>query len=92
MHMILFRTTEAEMAGKTKFFYAAPDFCTVKRNHFQILPEMKMEKEMDIQNLRSDTEQAGEEMLQETARRALNPLRYLGCYKTGRAHRLPVTP
>lgn len=92
MHLILLSTAKAEIAGKTKSFHIVPDFRIEILYHSQPLLENKMEKEMDNQILRSDTDQAGEEMLQETARRALNPLRYLGCCKAGQAHRLPVMP
>lgn len=55
MHMLL-RTAKAEMSEKSKSFHFAPNLCTEKRSHSQFLPEKKMEKEMNIQNLRADTE------------------------------------
>lgn len=71
------------MAGKSKSFHFTPDFYTEKRSYSQFLPEKKVEKEMNIQNLRSDTEKTEEEMLQAATRRELNPLRYLGCCRAG---------
>lgn len=80
---MLLRAAKAEMAGKSKSFHFTPNFCTEKRSYYQFLPEKKIQKEMNIQNLRSDTEKTGEEMLQATTRRELNPLRHLGCCRAG---------
>lgn len=87
MHLLL-RTAKAKTAGKSKSFHFTPDFCTEKRSYSQFLPEKEMEKEMNIQNLRSDTEETGEEMVQATTWRKPNPLRYLGCCRSGGALRL----